>query len=556
MLVACVLCAACSKPATPPPLVAQTSGTFAIAGLSAPVRVVRDTWGVPHIYAESQADLFIAQGFVQAEDRLFQMDLWKKAAQGRLSQVLGPNFIARDAMTRRFQYRGDADVEWASYGDDARAIAGRFVQGVNAWVDVARQRLPEAFAAAGWPPEYWRPEDLLNRTDAFLASGDALDEVARRHLNGVVADAIRRMGTAPFFVALARPVHAAAGEAFPAPDPPANAARVRSTPLSADGAAASPGLLRVVEAGRNFTAPSSRYLVHLHGAGWNVIGATRPWLPGIAVGHNDRIAWAQAPLAADTEDVYADPAASIERPWHREAIVVKASRIPFVFDVQRTTHGIVIASDRAHDIAFALKWSGTEPGAAAELGALALDRARSWEEFRLALRRWKMPVRRMLYADAANAGFEDAGLVPVRRGAIWAGWEDPDARPHAIGRSTVVAPAAVRGATDARAGSAAGPLVVFDSVLGVTAAARRRFDAGPFAAPGGDDAPVQAVFDAGRWDASQAIDAPGQSESPSSPHVADLAGAWSAGRKVPLLFTDEAVRAAAHDTLTLVPAGR
>jgi acyl-homoserine lactone acylase PvdQ len=124
----------------PPPLVAQVSGTIEVAGLSAPVRVVRDRWGVPHIDAASRDDLFFAQGFVQAQDRLFQMDLWRRAAQGRLAQILGPNFVERDAMTRRVQYRGDLAAEWASYGGDAEAIARAFVGGVNAWVGIARER--------------------------------------------------------------------------------------------------------------------------------------------------------------------------------------------------------------------------------------------------------------------------------------------------------------------------------------------------------------------------------------------------------------------------------
>ena len=171
----------------------QVSGTLAVAGLTAPVRIVRDTWGVPHIYAQSQDDLFFAQGFVQAQDRLFQMDLWRRSAQGRLSEVLGPNFIERDAMTRRMQYRGDPAAEWASYGPDAKAIAEAFVRGVNAWVALARERPPEEFVLAGWKPEPWSADDLLNRTDAFTASGDALDEVFRARLVAAVGLARARL---------------------------------------------------------------------------------------------------------------------------------------------------------------------------------------------------------------------------------------------------------------------------------------------------------------------------------------------------------------------------
>ena len=162
------------------PVLPQVSGTLMVSGVSAPVRIIRDRWGVPHIKAENQDDLFFAQGFVQAQDRLFQMDLWRRSAQGRLSEVLGANFVERDAMTRRIQYRGDLDAEWASYGADAKAIAAAFVRGINAWIRLAHDPFPEEFRLAGWAPAWWRPEDLLNRTDAFVASGDAQEEVLPR----------------------------------------------------------------------------------------------------------------------------------------------------------------------------------------------------------------------------------------------------------------------------------------------------------------------------------------------------------------------------------------
>ena len=141
LCVLCFLCvggAACRRAPAPalPPLVAQVSGTLIVPGLAAPVRIVRDTWGLPHIYAASQDDLFFAQGLVQAQDRLFQMDLWRRSVQGRLSEVLGSNFLERDAMTRRMQYRGDMRTEWASYGPDTAAIATAFYWR-NAWVGIA-----------------------------------------------------------------------------------------------------------------------------------------------------------------------------------------------------------------------------------------------------------------------------------------------------------------------------------------------------------------------------------------------------------------------------------
>ena len=450
VLCAVLLVAGCRRAAVPPvpaSLTAQVSGTIAVSGLSAPVRVTRDRWGVPHIYAEHQADLFYAQGFVQAQDRLFQMDLWRRASQGRLAEILGANFIARDAMTRRVQYDGDLDAEWASYGPDTKAIVSAFVQGINAWVTLARERLPEEFVRAGWQPEFWSPEDLLSRTDAFIASGDALGDVFRARLRpraqpsgldlGVVAesvgDAIRLVGTRPFFIG-------------------SNAWAIRAE-RSADGA---PMLAN--DPHRELTAPSPFYLVHLHAPGWNVVGATPPWLPGVMLGHNDRIAWGMTAYAADVQDVYVErvnpdnPHQVDDRGrWVNTRVAVgklfvKGRRAPVDALRESTVHGATLAVDREKHYAFALRWSGTEPGAAAGLGALALDRARSWTEFRVALGAWKMPAEEVVYADAdGNIGSQVAALVPVRAGwngdtpvpgwtgrDEWTGWRSLDDLPHAF----------------------------------------------------------------------------------------------------------------------------
>ena len=532
-----VVAVACHRQSPPPPLVAQVSGAIEVSGLSAPVRIVRDRSGVPHVYAQNQDDLFLAQGFVQAQDRLFQMDLWRRSAQGRLSQVLGPNFIERDAMTRRIQYRGDVGVEWASYGPDARAIAAAFVRGINTWVSLARERPPEEFVLAGWKPEFWSPVDLLNRTDAFLSSGDAMAEVRRAKLSDVIGDAIGRVGTAPFFAG-----------------PSANTGRDRTQARSISRAAVTRnGDVSISETNRAFTNPSSRYFVHLKAPGWNVIGATAPWLPGVALGHNERVAWGMTPIDVDTQDVYVESGMGGAR-IGTDAIAVKGRRTPFAFETEITPHGIVVAVDREHDRRFTLRWSGTEAGAAAELGALALDRAQSWSDFRAALARWKMPARRVLYADVSgNIGFQDAAFVPIRARsghagqAEWAGWLPLDALPHAFnpagGMSPPPAPDAPSSDTPA----------VFAHVLAITDIARARFNVGPLPRPHGDDSPLQLSFDPRNWDRARAIVAPGQSESPASPHFADLARQWTAGERFPLVYNDEAVAANAEATLRLVP---
>ena len=316
----CVSVAACRRPAEPPPApaVGPTAGTLTLPGVSAPVRVVRDRWGVPHIYASTTEDLFFAQGFVQAEDRLFQMDLWRRASQGHLAEVLGSNFIGRDAMTRRMQYRGDLNVEWASYGPDTRAIAGAFVRGVNAWIAIARARPPEEFVLAGWLPEFWEPEDLLSRADAFVSSGNAPSEVLRARLTAAVGsaradrllggsatrsgeidpavvtfaigDALRQVGAPAFFATLAGPMAGSGSNAW-----------AISRNRSASGEP-----LVAVDPHRPLAHPSLRYLVHLSAPGWNVIGATAPWMPGVAIGHTNGVAWGMTAFDVDTEDLYVE----------------------------------------------------------------------------------------------------------------------------------------------------------------------------------------------------------------------------------------------------------
>src|SRR5436190_5152095 len=330
----------------------QSAGDLALAGLSQPVRVVRDRWGIPHITAQNEHDLFFAQGFVQAQDRLFQMDLWRRSVQGRLAQVLGPNFIDRDVMTARIQYHGDKAVEWNSYAAGTSDIAEAFVAGVNAWVFRARAHLPDEFVLAGWAPDLWTKDDLLNRTDAFLASSGAeldafraqlIAEIGERRANAllpsladrkpwpvtdlaaagrVVADALHRAGASPYFAGFAAPLTGSNVWAIPAE-------------RSATGAP-----ILAADPHRPLTSPSLRYLVHLKAPGWNVIGATSPWLPGVVMGHNEHVAWGMAAHPVSTQDIRVEPRESTT--VVKDRLFVKNSG-PFAFDREYTNHGVVIA---------------------------------------------------------------------------------------------------------------------------------------------------------------------------------------------------------------------
>jgi penicillin amidase len=513
---------ACHRTAvSPPPLIAQVSGLIEVPGLGGEVSVIRDRYGIPHVYARSTNDLFVAQGFVQAQDRLFQMDLWRRSVQGRLSEVLGANFMERDAMTRRIQYCGDLRREWLSYGEDARTIAQAFVDGVNAWVALARARPPEAFVLAGWIPDYWQPDDLLNRTDAFNPEGGARAAISRKQFNDLVADAIRRVGTPPFFMLLAKPV--SGGDHETARD------RELVSPLAvvpASGSEVTAHAFRIetAESGRRYDHPAARYLIHLKAPGWDVAGATAPWRPGVAIGHNASLAWGLAPSERETQDVIEVPADAARFHVVKDALVVKGRTKPFEFESEFGPDGVVIAADRERSRKFILRWRGFDAGTAPELAALLIDRAVTEKQFDEAAARWQMPARRFVFMGReGQQGNEDREGQTGRERQITR--ENKDRTKRAF----------------------------FEHPLAITAAARARFDIGPLPRPEHDQ-PFRAMFTSRDWDQSTVIVAPGQSESPDSPHFADMGRQWSAGEMVPLPFSDGAVQASSQSVLVLVPA--
>jgi penicillin G amidase len=149
---------------------------YPVPGLGADVEVLVDRWGVPHVYAGSRLDAFVAQGFQAARDRLFQIDLWRRRGLGRLSEVLGPRHLAQDRATRLFLYRGDMRAEWLSYGTATQDVVTAFVTGVNAYVDWASRdpdRLPPEFGVLGYGPARWSPEDVVRiRTHGLLYNAE------------------------------------------------------------------------------------------------------------------------------------------------------------------------------------------------------------------------------------------------------------------------------------------------------------------------------------------------------------------------------------------------
>jgi len=419
-------------------------GTLNVRGLQQTVRVQRDRWGVAHIYAQNQHDLFFAQGFVVAQDRLFQMELWKRSGQGRLAEILGPGAVQRDINARLLRYRGDMDAEYKSYAPDTKEILEAFTSGINAYIDEIQKPgasgLPIEFQLAGFKPEPWKPEECLNRMAAYSMTGNAASELhnaqlvallgAEKATNLLELDPPVKLDPAPGidFSGLSP----ALLENLVGSDVPLHfaASLEGSNNWTVSGALTASGKpLLANDPHRVIAQPSLRYIVHLVAPGWNVIGAGEPGLPGVAAGHNEKIAWGFTIFGLDQQDLYlaqlnpADPEKyKTEHGWERmevetESIAVRGAA-PIFAKLKFTRHGPVLWEDGKR--ALALRWVGAEPGTAGYLGSLALDRAGNWQEFEQAMNRWKVPSENIVYADReGNIGEHSTGLAPLHKN--WTG---------------------------------------------------------------------------------------------------------------------------------------
>jgi penicillin amidase len=415
--------------------------TELMTGVKQQVEILRDRWGVPHIYAANTDDLFFAQGYITAKDRLFQIDLWRRIGTGHLAEVLGPSAIPRDRIARLVRYRGNWDDEWKSYSPDAKQIAVAFTSGINAYIKSLQGQRPMEFAMAGYDPNLWEPEDVTARIAGLLMTHNMTSEVTRS-IN------VTRFG-------LAKVQELLPPDPFRAFDPPKglDLASITSDIMRDYTAATGPVTIRGEQGSNNWVVdgsmtltgkpilandphrpiqlPSLRKTVHLVAPGWNVIGAGEPALPGVALGHNENVAYGFTIVGIDQQDLYVErlnPANPNQylfkgewRPVEIEhaQIAVKGAKAESV-ELRYTQHGPIIHEDRAHNVAYALRWVGSEPGGAGYLAALGIARASNWQQFRKEVARYKVPSENLVYADkAGNIGWIAAGLAPVRKN--WSG---------------------------------------------------------------------------------------------------------------------------------------
>lgn len=428
----------------------KTAGTLVLKGLHAPVEVIRDRWAIPHLYAENAGDLFFAQGFVHAQDRLWQMEFQRRLGHGRLAEVVGPRGLDADRFTRILGFSRAAQASLAALDDETYALAEAYAAGVNAFLE-STSRLPVEFSLLRYRPEPWTVADSVvwGIVLAWGLSGNWEAELMRASL-------LDRLG----------PEGALDFELFYPPDYPTilPAERVDGRQaeelLAAYRAAqlylqpAGPGLGSnnwVLSPKRTTTGapvlcndphlpplmPGIWYLIHLTGGGFEVAGGSLPGVPGVLVGHNAHIAWGVTNAFTDVQDIYIehfhpdDPqrylyAGGWEHAQVIEEVIPIRGRRPHVERVRITRHGPIISdlisrrpgtsplSGEARGGEFSLRWAGHEPARTLQ-AVFRLNRAHDWESFRAALRDWNVPGQNFVYADTAgNIGYLLASRVPLR----------------------------------------------------------------------------------------------------------------------------------------------
>lgn len=441
----------------------KTEGTIQVPGLQGPVEILRDRWGTPHIYAQSEEDLFFAQGYVHAQDRMWQMELQRRLGAGRLAEVLGEAALPIDRTFRILGLHRAASAEVSALEADVQAALSAYAAGVNACMERRQGRLSLEFSLLRYQPEPWKPLDSLlwAKVMSFNLGANWGTEVIRLRLaHKVGADLAADLeppypANNPVTVARqgrgrkkAAPPNGWGSEAL------RDALRQAVDLLGVPHAEGLPGGLVpgiplgggasnqwAVAGARSVTGqpllandthlpvsmPGIFYQAHLAGGRYDVTGVSFPGIPGIVIGHNAHCAWGMTTGWQDAQDLYAErlnPANprqyEVDGHWVEaevitEAIGVKGRAEPVMEEVVVTRHGPIVSQLVGIDMPLALRWVALDPTNLID-SALAYNRASNWEEFRQALSKWETPAHNFVYADrAGNIAFLQAGRVPVRR---------------------------------------------------------------------------------------------------------------------------------------------
>ncbi len=423
----------------------RVSGDVTLGGLSGPVSVTRDAWGVPHIRAQSDEDAVYALGYVHWQDRAWQMDFQRRVVAGRLSEVLGEPALAQDKFLRTWGFQQAAESVLPALSERSRSLVRAYTAGVNAAMGLGKMA-PE-FRILGYTPEAWKEVDSVSwsKLMAYDLGGNMEDEV----LNTRVTQRLGQQGldevTAPY--PADGPTILSGDELAKTGVRPSGGLDTASLSTSALGAlqmhlnaARELGLQAVPGKGSNdwviggsrtasgkpiladdphlaLTSPMLWYLADIQGPTLKAIGASIPGLPAIVIGRNERVAWGVTNTNPDVQDLYIEPAdASFTQ--RQETIKVKGGA-DVTLTVRESKHGPVVSDAGAADVGprVALKWTALQPGDTTMDAFMGLNYARNWDDFKAALTRYVAPSQNFVYADVdGNTGYYAPGRVPLRDG--------------------------------------------------------------------------------------------------------------------------------------------
>ncbi|HUS08157.1 MAG TPA: penicillin acylase family protein [Bryobacteraceae bacterium] len=382
----------------------KTSGEIT-APITRTGKVVRDSLGVPHISGETLEDALFLQGYVTAQDRLWQMDVLRRVAGGELSEVFGKGMLEADRESRKLRIRRIAENQSKSLSASDHANLGAFARGVNYFIETHLHTLPVEFTILAYAPRPW------TIVDSMAIGLHMFRDLSTSWKDELQKQALRAGGDAQMVETLF-PVRSGA-EFQPGSNAWAIAGRLTATgkPILAND----PHL--------EFAIPATWYMVHIQSPQVHVTGAALPGLPGVIIGHNERIAWGVTNLHFDVQDLYIEKLNAQNGQYvfrgkleqarnERELIAVKGEK-PVEFVNSITRHGPIwtaIGQQYA-----ALKWIAAEPASFAYVFP-QINAANNWEEFQAALERFTGPTQNFVYADVdGNIGYHAAGQMPIRR---------------------------------------------------------------------------------------------------------------------------------------------
>jgi penicillin amidase len=423
----------------------QLDGTLSLPGLSAPVTVTRDHHGIPTIDAGNLDDLFFAQGFVTAQDRLWQMDGMRRFGAGELAEILGPDLLKSDKEQRILGMRQAARKAYLSLSNENRARFEDYARGVNAYIDSHRDSLPLEFRILGYSPKPWTPEDSmviaaqmvkdLNHDPNLLSREEILSKLgpelaADLYPNSSMHD---RPPTAAQPNLQAEPDASDEEEDEDSPAP--SSVTHNDSPLYSDpfpvgsndwvvsGAHTVSGKpLLSNDMHLQHQMPNLWFEAHLRCGNYDVAGVTLPGLPFVIVGHNQRIAWGFTNVGGTVEDLYIETFNSAgeyktpdgwKQPEHRREVIHVKGQPDVNVDVTLTRHGPIVSDlIRGETRKLALRWTLYE---GVHNPFFAVNSARNWEEFRRAFSEFDAPGQNVVYADVdGNIGYQATGKFPVR----------------------------------------------------------------------------------------------------------------------------------------------